>query len=715
MPTYYFDPTAAGSSGAGTFANPYTNQAQLAGMPAGASTTLLFKRGTRWRPGLVGTGGNFANLLIPGWFFTYNNNSIDAYGEGAKPIIDGSIDLTGWSLVGGYSDVYSKAMSYEGGSFYIGPGNLRVGGTIPKHMRWRGSLAATLAAAGSSALVQTYDFNAQVWYLRSPSAPSGVTASYWRVIHSNSGSISTKVTGCSLKNLRAEQFSAYCWTLAGMEDGLVDGLEGACIGGYYRSAFAFWEGNFFDIRAGNDGITVQNCTIDDCFDSGLSPQFGNGWDVWNSLSNVTLKNNTIRRCGLCAFEVVSQSETGCSIDGVYIDDNVVEDMGRGPFADTESGTASVVGLGQAGGSLVTSLTTNVYARRNRIRNSQMLAGDMKGPQQIFLLGNIATMDPASKRSGDTFAQAIWTVANSNSGTLRVTAYGNVIVGYDHAFAVSSWGGNNFALEMRLRRNTIIGCANVYQGHSKSNATFRAQNTLLQGNTTIVAGFGSSTFVTEGGLYCASGQTLGFTPDGADATSQAAITVDADYMPVSGAAVYSGGVNANSEHFDYRNVAFSGYPTSRNAYATFASAYTWDGKKMSDALLAACMAAANGAAPGAKEAAYLTAAQSGIGSGYRYRLLRDGVSVWSATKTGNVPIAGAYLSLPVDWTQEAISAADIDTGFWLFRLEKLSDSEVFAASPITKGSGTPNTLADDLAAAGVVTGGTMRLRAPVLDA
>jgi hypothetical protein len=81
MPTFYFDPTASGSTGVGTQANPYTNQSQLAGIPIGPNNLLLFKRGTTWRPGLASNSGNFSNYLLPWQFFTASGCHIGDYGD----------------------------------------------------------------------------------------------------------------------------------------------------------------------------------------------------------------------------------------------------------------------------------------------------------------------------------------------------------------------------------------------------------------------------------------------------------------------------------------------------------------------------------------------------------------------------------------------------------------------------------------------------------
>lgn len=128
-----------------------------------------------------------------------------------------------------------------------------------------------------------------------------------------------------------------------------------------------------------------------------------------------------------------------------------------------------------------------------------------------------------------------------------------------------------------------------------------------------------------------------------------------------------------------------------------------------------MTAANAAADGTKEAAYLSVWQSRIGSGPRLALYREATLVWSAQASGLLPISGSSFVVPVDAEQLSIAAADIDTGDWEFRVENAADASIYLGATVTKAGGTDVlALSDDTVADGSVTLGSVVLNAPSLD-
>jgi hypothetical protein len=569
MASYYFDPSASGSTGAGTISNPYTNQSQLAGMPRGVNNSLLFKRGTTWTPGLNGTNGSFASWLIPQDLFNYDNFVIDAYGAGAKPIIDGSINLTGWSATG-TANVYQASMANSGAYFHR-PGNLTQGGVVPTFVRWAGSLAASLAQSANTPL-QVYDYNSQIWYLRTSLDPSSnpVRASYWRTIAENSTSV--KRYGFQIKNIKVQSFSAYPWIFAGLDGMVMDGCEAFSIGGHYRLSSQggpFYEGNFFDIRSGCDNAIVENCTIEKVFDSGVSPQFASQWGyAWTSLSNVTIRNNTFIDCGLAGVEIVIQQPTVDRITGVYIEGNTFTRCGKGPFgnASTAQGNGGAVNIGQNGSGGMSALSSDIFIRYNTINDSQVLGGDPKGPSKMYVIGNVCIMNPAVASASDKAVQMIYTVPSTLAGSMNIYVYGNVLVGYPAAVAVSSWSTNNGSLVGEVRYNTIVDCTTAFEGNSKANASYRISNNTLHDVTTGASGWGSSSFASQGGNRLSSVTTAGFTsvsPDefGASTPSFA----DAVYTPVANSPLLSGGTASYVAYNDPLRISYSLNPGTRNAY------------------------------------------------------------------------------------------------------------------------------------------------------
>jgi hypothetical protein len=570
MPTYYFNPAAVGSTGVGTLANPFTNQTQLYSMPRADNNTLLFARGTRWTPGLVGTNGSFEGWLIPDDLFNYNNFVIDAYGEGDLPIIDGSVPLSGWALVAGYSDVYRASM--PGVTAYFNRfGNIVQGTNVPFFVRWAGSVSASLANSQGNALVQFYDYNTNTWYIKTPNNPSSnlVRAASWRLLASNTTSV--KRYGFQLKNIRIELFASNPFIFAGLDGMLIQGCQGWSIGGIWRPEVGFYEGNWLDIRSGCDNAIIEDCVIEDVFDAGVSPQFASSWGyVWTSLSNVTIRNNTFRRCGLAGVEIVIQQPDTDLITGTLIEDNIFEDCGKGPFGwgSTKGGDGAAVNFGQNGSGSISALSTETTIRYNRIIDSQICNGDFKGPTKIYAYGNICTMSAGKIYPGDGGFTMIWTVSNTNPGNQQLYAYANVIDGYPAAFQMASWSANNFPVEIIARFNTILNCTSAFNGNSRANTTLRIANNTISNCTNGVTGWGSGTFQTLGGNRLSSVTTDGFTLAGTDTTGQPNPVFEANYIPPVDSGLYSDGVAGLGEYFDPAKRAIVAGSTTRNAYISY---------------------------------------------------------------------------------------------------------------------------------------------------
>jgi hypothetical protein len=350
----------------------------------------------------------------------------------------------------------------------------------------------------------------------------------------------------------------------------MDGFECRYVGGLYRVETSFYEGNFLDIRSGCDNAIIKNCIIEDVFDAGVSPQFASTWGyVWTSLSNVKIEGNRFIRCGLAGVESVLQQDNTDSISGITIEKNYFEECGRGQFgfASTAQGNGGGIAIGQSGASNISALNTNYIVRYNEFKDCQVIGGDYKGPFKIDFYGNLCTMASGKKVSGDAAMEFIWTVNNTNGGTMIANIYGNIFVGYDVGVGISDWNTNNYPVELNVRYNHFIGNTVALHGKSRSNVICRISNNVFYDNPTVAAGWGSSTFITQGGNYVSTTTTLGFTAAGTDATGQAAPSFNSGtYVPVSGSPLYSGGVTGFAAFNDPNGEPFTSYPAARGAYA-----------------------------------------------------------------------------------------------------------------------------------------------------
>ena len=126
-------------------------------------------------------------------------------------------------------------------------------------------------------------------------------------------------------------------------------------------------------------------------------------------------------------------------------------------------------------------------------------------------------------------------------------------------------------------------------------------------------------------------------------------------------------------------------------------------------------AANAASDGQREATFLSVWQTRLGTNPTLNLYREGTKVWSATISSLLSIQGSAFVVPTTITQTTISAADIDTGSWEFRIEKASDSTVYYGATVTLAGGTDVlALSADTEADGSITLGSIVFNAPSLD-
>ncbi len=136
--------------------------------------------------------------------------------------------------------------------------------------------------------------------------------------------------------------------------------------------------------------------------------------------------------------------------------------------------------------------------------------------------------------------------------------------------------------------------------------------------------------------------------------------------------------------------------------------------VSTAALTAAIAAANAAAIGSQDAAYLDSLISAIGANYKRVLRRDGSTVWTGTASGSLTRTGSTLNIAAI-TANASADADIDTGTWTHRIEKASDATVYIESEVgPTGSGKPGILSNDLVSGASATLSAATMSGPGFD-
>lgn len=141
---------------------------------------------------------------------------------------------------------------------------------------------------------------------------------------------------------------------------------------------------------------------------------------------------------------------------------------------------------------------------------------------------------------------------------------------------------------------------------------------------------------------------------------------------------------------------------------------WDQKILPDAFFLTAKAAADAAAAGAKDAAFMAHIQTGLSTSWKRQLLRDDVVVFEGTGTGAIPYTGRIFTVP-SVTKTSITSADIDTGEWVHRIINASDSTKYVAGLVTPTAGAgPGLLSGDLVSPNDVQWATFYINGPELD-
>lgn len=139
-------------------------------------------------------------------------------------------------------------------------------------------------------------------------------------------------------------------------------------------------------------------------------------------------------------------------------------------------------------------------------------------------------------------------------------------------------------------------------------------------------------------------------------------------------------------------------TSGGGTVTPGGTWNWDGKKIPDAMLTRAINAANAAANGSKNNAFLQSLKTDLGTNPKRYLVRDTLEVWEGAVSGQVVVQNNQLVIPASSATVRVDDADIDTGTWLHRLVNATNSANQIVSRVSKTGGAgPLFLSDDLLA------------------
>jgi hypothetical protein len=297
---YYVDPSAS-TNGTGTQANPYNT---LTTLSTATGDTVLLKSGTRLREG------------VPRPIFYPGSVTLAAYGTGAAPILDGSIDVvdTAWTY-DATNAVYSYTVGTDTG------GHVTEYGKVLNFVEWKGTVATTAAAMYNG--TASWDYTNFKIYVK---PLGGVMAGKTLQVSVIKSALWVDVSGnnCTVQDLVAQEFSKDGFGNQYSHNVKFLRLAANRIGGWKDTGAGVYIGGGLGSGPSSRDFYVEDCTSSDIFDSPFSSQLYGGQTIAQTSTNHEYRRCKGYRFGYSGFEwgVLSKYQR---LTGVYMYDCYLED------------------------------------------------------------------------------------------------------------------------------------------------------------------------------------------------------------------------------------------------------------------------------------------------------------------------------------------------------------------------------------------------------
>lgn len=300
---YYVDATGGNDGNAGTSSAPWQTLAKVAATSFPSGTTVYLKRGSTWNE----------QLIVPSSAIT-----IDAYGSGALPTLNGSRQVSSWAA--GTGGLYSAAVTLGNGEAL---GNLSENGTMMSFVPWSTDAATTFASAATGSYA--YDYANSTLYIKPAGTPAASTYLASTKLY---GISATAMSNVIVKNVNITRFSLHG---IHFRDCSSCEVHNATIGQGGGASLApnVYAGNGIEFGNSSNNGVVDTVTISDIFDSCITPQT---YLSNQTLTAISISNATLSKCGFAGIEISVLSNggsTGSAINGISVSSTAIADIGRG--------------------------------------------------------------------------------------------------------------------------------------------------------------------------------------------------------------------------------------------------------------------------------------------------------------------------------------------------------------------------------------------------
>ncbi len=306
---YYVDASAGDDANDGrSQALAWRTLAKIESVDLSAGVTVYLKRNEVWSESLV----------IPG-----NDFVLDAYGTGAKPLLDGAVPVMISSDIGGGIYAYDAVLAAGEGL-----GNVKDSLGMMKFVAWQSDVATTLGIAPPGSY--TYDYGMNRLFIK-PLAlnnPYRISKKLIAVRANNLSDIHVRNIAVQGYSLHGIQFNN-C-TRCSAENISIKNIGGAVLAASPVSPPDYlYAGNGIEFANSSSAGVVDNVDVSDVFDSCLTVQT---FESGQLAGDIRFANSRVSRCGFAGVELSVLSNGGAAesrIDGIDLTALSITSAGKG--------------------------------------------------------------------------------------------------------------------------------------------------------------------------------------------------------------------------------------------------------------------------------------------------------------------------------------------------------------------------------------------------
>lgn len=528
MADYFYRSDVAGT-GSGTSADPYKDPSSG---PVGPNNRYFFYSASVWSAVGVGSNGFFPTAKM-----TQNNVQFLAYGpSGSKPTFSGlRVVPTGSWTLDAPSGTYWTTVTYGG--------HVVRGGSMMKMFYWpQGTLAAggiltLISEMPMDSFVLDYESNPNRIYIRISGGlnDAQLQVSDSEVIMNTNTSGTGSFTGVIVDSLAfrgASRSAIFATTHAGIQ---LRNLDIRFCGGKRNNTFNRWEGHGIQLALGTDSAVVDACFMSHAYASPIVVD--SSQSVGTSINNISIQNNSLYEAGRAGIETVV-SVASSNINNLTILQNVIENVGVN--CSTWNTIPNETGAGiRISAEAVGSKSSNASIRQNRIANCAVgISVQSLMAATNVVSGNLVINDKAKNVAG--------VLLYNGSEPSTLVAVGNIVHNVQTAY--DSNDNSGVPATLSVANTTVVQSST---GFRANNQFLSIRNSLIQGCNVVLTGQILS--VDRSNNYLSSNVNFGQYILSSSDVIGPNISFDSatNFMPKSGSAVFTGGVDLGSNSYvDY---------------------------------------------------------------------------------------------------------------------------------------------------------------------